>query len=221
MHRRLDTLIYIVSGIFLIGAVSIWWQGIRPSGAAADLEMLGTIPGTEPEMPCEPEPPAEPAVVVVHVGGAVKSPGVYHLKEGQRVYEAVALAEPEDDADLDLLNLAALLKDSQRIIVPRKGETPRPGQDSPGGPARESGSGYGSGLGSSGPGTDWPSYPINVNTASQKELETLPGIGPVLARAIIDYRERFGPFQKLEALLDVSGIGEKILARISDYLVAE
>lgn len=216
MHRRLDILIYIVSAIFLVGAVSIWWQGIRPS-RAADLEVLGPIPGAEPPSTGEPESPAEPATVVVHVGGAVKSPGVYRLQEGQRVYEAVSLAEPEEDADLDLLNLAAVLKDSQKIIVPRKGETLRPGHDSPSG----SGGGYGSGSAGSGSGVVSPSYPLNVNTASAGELETLPGIGPVLAGAIIDYRERCGPFSKLEDLLNVSGIGEKILARISGYLVAE
>jgi|CZCB01.1.fsa_nt_gi competence protein ComEA len=217
MHRRLDILIYIVSAVFLIGALSIWWQGVRPPGASGDLEVLGPVPGTEVPPQGEPEPPEEPATVVVHVGGAVKSPGVYRLKEGQRVYEAVALAEPEEDADLDLLNLAAVLNDSQRIIVPRKGEALRPGNDPPPVP----GGGYGAGSGSSGSGTVTPSYPLNVNTASQKELETLPGIGPVLARAIIDYRERCGPFRKLEDLLNVSGVGEKILARISDYLVAQ
>ncbi|HHY76336.1 MAG TPA: competence protein ComEA [Firmicutes bacterium] len=211
MQRRLDVLIYIVSAVFLIGAACIWWQGVRPSGATAVLEEIGPLPGAE--APKEnPGPHEEPATIVVHVGGAVKHPGVYHLREGQRVYEAVALAEPEEDADLDLLNLAALLRDSQRIIVPRKGETPSTGAFA--------GGGDGEGPGSSGL-EGGPSYPINVNTATQKELEALPGIGPVLARAIIDYREKAGPFRKVEELLNVSGIGEKILARISPYLVAE
>lgn len=217
MHRRLDTLIYIVSAVFLIGAVTIWWQGVRPSKAPAGLEAVGPVPGsgTPETLPAgEPEPPEEPATLVVHVGGAVKSPGVYRLQEGQRVYEAIALAGPEEDAELDLLNLAAVLKDSQRIIVPRKGESPPPGSGSSPGQGGGSGTDFSS-------GTPSPTYPLNVNTASQAELESLPGIGPVLARAIIDYRERCGPFKKIEDLLSVSGIGEKILARISGYLVAE
>jgi len=217
MSRRLDILIYIVSAVFLIGAVSIWWQGVRPSGPSSGLEDLGPIPGAEQLPEQKPGSPQEPATIVVHVGGAVKSPGVYILKEGQRVYEAVALAEPEEDADLDLLNLAAVLRDSQRIIVPRKGEAPGPGGDASSVP----GGGYGPGPTSADPGITYPSYPLNLNAASQKELEALPGIGPVLARAIIDYRERFGPFKKIEDLLNVSGIGEKILARISGYLVVE
>ncbi len=217
MHRRLDTLICIVSLVFLAGALSIWWQGIRPSRAAVGLEVEGPIPGAEPPSH-EPETPREPAWVVVHVGGAVKSPGVYHLREGQRVHEAISLAGPEEDADLDRLNLAALLKDSQRIIVPRKGESLSSG-DRPPGP----GGGYdpGSWPGDPGSGSGSPAYPLNVNTASARELETLPGIGPVLAGAIVDYREKCGPFERLEDLLNVSGIGEKILARISGYLVVE
>jgi competence protein ComEA len=150
-------------------------------------------------------------------GRGGKVPGVYILKKGQRVYEAVVLAEPEEHADLDRLNLAAVLKDSQRIIVPRKGEALGQGSDA----YSDRGEGYGAGSGSSRPATGMPLFPLNVNTASQKELEALPGIGQALARAIVDYTERVGPFEKLEDLLNVSGIGEKVLAKISAYVVVE
>lgn len=228
MHRRLDTVIYIVSAVFLIGAASIWWQGVRPDPSLADQGPLdagwGTSTAEGPAPPGSSRPPEveEPRVLVVHVGGAVKSPGVYRLREGQRVYEAVMLAEPEDDADLDRLNLAALLKDAQRIIVPKKGE---PAPSGGGGDGSESGSTTGSAPGfefDSGAGVpDGPSFPLNINTASASDLEALPGIGPALASAIIDYRNRYGPFQKAEDLQNVSGIGEKIFARISALIVAE
>lgn len=227
MRRRLDITVYIVSAIFLIGAASVWWQGVRPGGPITDKGLLsekhhplapGNAVGPERDKsggikePAEAASPKEPAVLVVHVGGAVKSSGIYRLREGQRVYEAVMLAEPEEDADLDFLNLAALLKDSQKIIVPRKGSAaspekvpsvsgPRPvsEQRDPGG----------------------PSFPLNLNTASASDLEALPGIGPSIAGAIIDYRNKFGPFKKVEDLRNVSGIGVKILSRISALVVAE
>lgn len=206
----------VVSAVFLTGAVSIWWQGARPS-RTSELEYVGPIPVDDKPQDETSGTPREPATIVVHVGGAVKSPGVYILKKGQRVYEAVALAEPEEHADLDRLNLAAVLKDSQRIIVPRKGEAPGQGSDA----YSDCGEGYGAGSGSSRPATGMPLFPLNVNTASQKELEALPGIDPALARAIVDYTERVGPFEKLEDLLDVSGIGEKVLAKISAYVVVD
>ncbi|MGI6632937.1 MAG: ComEA family DNA-binding protein [Bacillota bacterium] len=218
MHRRLDTLIYIVSAVFLIGAATLWWQGVRPGGPGADPGSIQPValPPENPD-PSGSEDPAAPLILVVHVGGAVKSPGVYQMQDGQRVYEAVMLAEPEEDANLDLLNLAALLKDSQKIIVPRKGEP--------------EGSGMGSGAGTASgyiPGTDvgyagggQPSFPININTATQAELEALPGIGPSLASAIVEYRSRFGPFARIEDLQKVSGIGEKTFAKLAPLIAVE
>jgi competence protein ComEA len=144
-----------------------------------------------------------PALILVHVAGAVKAPGVYGLKEGQRLYEAVALAGPEEDADLDALNLASPLHDAQKVYVPRKGESV------PQYPVA------GAGPGASQTPAPAVTFPININSATQRELDELPGIGPVLAGAIVARRDQFGPFERPEDLKNVPGIGEKTYARIA------
>src|SRR5207248_10525102 len=122
------------------------------------------------------EPTATPTnspLVLVHVSGAVKLPGVYELREGQRVRDALAAAGGSaEGADPDGLNLAAPLKDGQHLVVPSLTATPRP------------------------PGTPVPSAatPLNLNTASEAELEALPGIGPVTAQRTVRYRVESGDF---------------------------
>ena len=140
-----------------------------------------------------------PSVLFVHVAGEVRHPGVYRFRPGQRVIDAVqAAGGPRKRADLDALNLAALLVDSEQILVPRRGAGVVPLPPVPG---------TGSSPGSTG-------ALVNVNTATSEELEALPGIGPVLARQIIDYRTAHGPFPTVDALDDVSGIGPTTLEEI-------
>lgn len=169
---------------------------MRPAKRQSEFQDLGPIALSPSIEVAEPLEPPEPETILVHIGGAVRSPGVYEVKEGQRVYEAVMLAEPLDEADLDQLNLAALVRDTQKILVPKRGDPPLP---------QETGESS---------GTPTQSNPLNVNTATQSELERLPGIGPVLAQAILSYRDRHGPFAKAEDLIGVSGIGQKTLERL-------
>lgn len=139
-----------------------------------------------------------PTVLFVHVAGLVRHPGVYRFHEGQRVIDAVqAAGGPRSKADLDALNLAALLTDAEQILVPAEGAAAPAPIPVPG-----------SSLGA--PGA--PGALVNVNTATEPELEALPGIGPVLANAIIAYRTEHGPFPTVDALDDVSGIGPATLA---------
>jgi competence protein ComEA len=147
-----------------------------------------------------PTQTASPAPVLVHVVGAVVRPGVYLLAPGSRLNDAVLAAGGlAEGADPERVNLADFLRDAQQIYVPRLGATPPPGPTPIGRapaaavdvqPAAQPGDGQ-----------------VNINTASQAELETLPGIGPAYAQRIIAYREAHGPFQRLEDLLEVSGIG--------------
>ena len=141
-----------------------------------------------------------PTEVVVHVTGAVNAPGVFTLPADARVDDAVRAAGATADADLSQLNLAQKLNDGQKIVVPKTGETAAASTGDEGTGEPESG-----GL-------------INLNTASQAELETLPSIGEVRAQAIIDYRETNGGFKSVEELKEVSGIGEKIFADISPHI---
>jgi competence protein ComEA len=142
-----------------------------------------------------------PGSVFVHVAGAVRRPGVYELPEGSRVIDALeAAGGAERGGDLAALNLAAVLADGQQVLVTDRGATPSSpvaggAVPSPGAPAS-----------------------VNVNAATPEELETLPGIGEVLAAAIVQFREEHGPFSSVDQLLDVSGIGEVTLEEIRDFV---
>lgn len=150
-------------------------------------------------------PLATPAPVTIYLVGSVQSPGVYILPAGSRIQDAVMAAGGLlPDANPNNINLAALLVDGERIVVLGQTETETmPSQT--GNPVERSSSLDGLIL-------------ININTASQSDLELLPGIGPVTAQKIIEYRAANGFFTSIEALLDVPGIGEKTLAKIKDLI---
>lgn len=148
------------------------------------------------------------AEVYVDVDGAVPRPGVYRLKDGMRVSQAVdAAGGLTAEADVTGLNRASKITDGQKIYVPTVGEqqaaSASGGADS--GAAVASGAGPSSGL-------------VNINTASAAELQTLSGIGPSMAQSIIDERTQNGAFASVDDLMRVSGIGEKKLAKIKDCI---
>jgi competence protein ComEA len=139
--------------------------------------------------------------VVVHVAGAVARPGVVELARGSRVIDAIeAAGGGTPEADLDRLNLAAKLADGERVLVQRVGE-----------PAVANGT-----DGGAGDETTATGGLVNLNTATQVQLEELPGIGPTLAAAIVDERERRGGFRSVNELRDVRGIGEKRFADLRE-----
>jgi competence protein ComEA len=181
-------------------------------GAAALILLIGR---ESPGMPVILRtPPTEP-VWVVQVEGAVVHPGVYTLPQGSRLQDALQAAGGVlAEADLRSLNLARLLVDGERIDVPYKPGfallvemTPTP-QNAPTTPAQTPGAAQ----------TPTAVARIDINTATLEELQTLPGIGPVLAQRIIEYRETYGPFVDIEELLNVEGIGESLLERIRDLI---
>lgn len=134
----------------------------------------------------------------VHVVGAVESPGVYSLERGSRIEDAISLAGAKPEADLNALNLAAILQDGQRVWVPETAP-----------PAAEGEAAASPGVGAGGK--------VNINTADARQLEALPGVGPAIAERIIRYREENGPFGMVEDLINVSGIGEKTLQGMLDH----
>ena len=144
---------------------------------------------------------ATPAAIIVDVAGWVREPGVYEFASGDRVIDAIDRAGgPRKDADLTTLNLAAPLTDGTQIVVPKPGST-------------TSGDPGSSGTGSTTGGTTL----ININSAGETELEELPGVGPVTAAAIIDYRTQNGPFATVDDLIDVTGIGPSTLEQIRPF----
>lgn len=149
-------------------------------------------------------PPPTPGPIVVHVSGAVKQPGVYELPRQSRVRDAIQIAGGLTDiAQDDLVNQAARVQDGQKIHVPAVGETPV-AQSSDKSQIISIGEGTGN--------------KINLNTASQIELELLPGIGPSKAQNIISYREDNGRFESIEQLKNVPGIGDGILETVRDLI---
>jgi competence protein ComEA len=135
------------------------------------------------------EEPAARPVLLVHVVGAVRAPGLYRLKDGSRVADAVARAGgATPKADLALVNLAAPVADGTQVVVP----------------ARAPPSGAAAGPGGSAAAR---AGPVHLNTATIEELDALPGVGPVTAQKIIDFRQANGAFTSVDELDAVPGIG--------------
>jgi competence protein ComEA len=158
----------------------------------------------KPSLPAAAENPAPKAIkrIYVHVGGAVVRPGLYEIESGNRVADAVNRAGgARDDGDLDGLNLAAKVADGQKILVPVKGQ------------AAEGAAG--------GSEATAESPLVNLNTASQAELESLDGIGPVLAKRIVDWRQRRGRFSRVSQLNEVDGIGPKKLQALKNQVTVD
>ena len=166
------------------------------AGAAGDAAPSTTASTTAPEA----------LDVVAHAAGAVARPGVYRLAVGSRVADLLdAAGGPTPEADLDRLNLAALLVDGQQVFVPLPDEAvppvgpPTAGAGAPALPGATAG-------------------PVDLNTATLDELDELPGVGPATAQAIVDERERRGGFTAVDELLDVRGIGDAKLAALRDLV---
>ena len=162
---------------------------------------------------------ATPQTITVHVAGAVNNPGVYRLRYGSRINDAVAAAGgATTTANLDAINLATVLNEGEQIYVPKRGEKPHTitGRPQVGGGATGGASNGGAGGvngGASGVNGGALST-ININLASVVELEQLPGVGPATAKAIVAHREKNGAFLRVEDLLKVRGIGPAKLSEI-------
>lgn len=142
-------------------------------------------------------PTATQSPLTVDVDGAVDQPGIYQLPVNSRINDAIlAAGGPLTDANLDSINRAALLKDGMKIYIPAQGEQIALDGNSPASPINL----------------------ININTATQKELEALPGIGPGKAGDIIEYRQNHGDFDTIEDIQNVSGIGESLFQEIKDQI---
>jgi competence protein ComEA len=204
----------VTAGLALVAlAAGAWWIRLSvsdPSGATAKPRTEATTGDTRPSVTTTAArvTTTTVGVFIVDVVGAVHHAGVVSLPASARVVDAVnAAGGALPTADLDRINLAAHLVDGMRIAVPRRGVA-----SDPAGPTSDPGGG-----GVSGPaagGTPTPSAPLDLNTATETQLEALPGIGPSLAQAIMQEREREGGFHTVDDLRRVRGIGDVRFAQL-------
>ena len=146
-------------------------------------------------------PPAPPPMLVVDVAGAVRLPGLYRLPQGSRIADALAKAGgTTGKAAVDSVNLAAPVADGEQVVVPARGAAGAAGVAPPA-------------AGSS------PSAPLDLNSATLEQLEGLPGIGPVTAQKILDYRQAHGAFHSVAELEGVPGIGPAHMAQLKGLVI--
>lgn len=197
-----------------IGMVAVWRD--RPVAHAVDplpapAAAVGPVTDTEPPSTSVPPPPPEPvAEIVVSVVGLVHVNGLVHLPAGSRVADALAAAGgPRDGADTLGLNLAQKLADGDQVLV---GLAPAPGAAPVAGSAT-----VGSGQAAAGTGAS-EGGPVNLNTATEEQLDALPGVGPVTAASILAWRTTNGRFTDVEQLGEVDGIGPARLEKLRDLV---
>ncbi|ADU47941.1 competence protein ComEA helix-hairpin-helix repeat protein [Intrasporangium calvum DSM 43043] len=198
------------------GAGSTGGQDAAPMAVTRSLQVGGSSPptglfpgGAAGGAAGDTAGAAAPAEVVVHVVGQVRKPGLVRLRAGSRVADALeAAGGVTQRADVAALNLARPVSDGEQVFVPRPGESVTPGPSGSGSGGSGGVAGGGGSAGASGSG------PVNLNTADLAGLETLPGVGPVLAQRIVDWRTEHGRFSSVEELGEVSGIGDKMLTQL-------
>ena len=235
-------LVAVVWGVTQFSAAPRAEQVASPSASAESVQAVGaqqspgaqsTVqPGANPSASAQGGASGE-GTVRVHVAGAVNNPGVYTLPAQGRAVDAIAAASgAAADADLDRVNLAGALSDGVQIYVPHRGETAAPAQIQPNGGTANAGQGNaanGASQNGASQGGTQPhpartltpagsaqkgSTPVNINTATAEELQTLPRIGPAMAQRIIAWREAHGGFRSVDELDAVPGIGPSMLENL-------
>lgn len=231
-------LVAVVWGVTQFSAAPRAEQLASPSASAESVQAVGAQQSPGAQSTAQPSESAQggasgEATVRVHVAGAVNNPGVYTLPAQGRAVDAIAAASgAAADADLDRVNLAGALSDGVQIYVPHRGETAAPAQIQPNGGTANAGQGNaanGAAQNGASQGGTQPqpartltpagsaqkgSTPVNINTATAEELQTLPRIGPAMAQRIIAWREAHGGFRSVDELDAVPGIGPSMLENL-------
>ena len=230
-------LVAVVWGVTQFSAAPRAEPVASPSASAESVQAVGAQQSPGAQSTAQPSAnPSESAqggasgeaTVRVHVAGAVNNPGVYTLPAQGRAVDAIAAASgAAADADLDRVNLAGTLSDGVQIYVPHRGETAAPAQIQPNGGTANAGQGNAANGAAQGGTQPQPartltpagsaqkgSTPVNINTATAEELQTLPRIGPAMAQRIIAWREAHGGFRSVDELDAVPGIGPSMLENL-------
>ncbi|MGX7351791.1 comEA protein [Enterococcus canis] len=200
--RQIPSWIWAVAGVVLFGLLFLVSQRLlAPADPLATVLGSSEVTTETSETITETTTMSTQAVIYVDVKGAVKQPALYQLPANSRVQAAIQAAGGfAEQADQNQINLAQILTDQAMIYVPKKGETPPSSLQQP---ATES---------------SGETIKVNINTASEQELQQLSGIGAKKAADIIQYREANGSFKKIEELSEVSGIGEKTVEKLRPFV---
>ncbi|MCK4261616.1 helix-hairpin-helix domain-containing protein [bacterium] len=188
LTRQEQAVVIFLIGAIILGGGALYYRRVIQS--KVEPQVVGAKINVE-----------ESQQIMVDIAGAVWRPGVYTFQAGSRVKDAVDKASPRSNANLELLNLASSLRDGQKIVVPTKiseGDSKKSASSVEKLPA---------GL-----------KRINLNTASKAELEALPGIGPVRALSIIEYRTQHGGFKNIEGIKKVEGVGEITFKKVENLI---
>lgn len=207
-HIELPHIKVLVTLAVAASVLLVWWLlSGRPHASGPDEPLAftptsttarspGAAPGTEAAKPADD--------LVIDVVGKVRRPGIVTVPKGSRVYEAIAAAGGlKGKVDAGTVNMARVLTDGEQLLI---GTTP----------AAVPGAGAGAATGGAAPGG--PTAKINLNTATAEQLDTLPGVGPVTAQAILSWRQENGRFTSVDDLLDVKGIGDATLADLRNLV---
>jgi competence protein ComEA len=220
---------------YMIDTIKRGWKtflfGLFAGLLSVPLILLLNQPQTSTPIALLPPPPTiTPVPLRVHITGAVNAPGVYQLPRQSIVQEAIdAAGGLTVRADPSGLNLAGLLGDGQQLFIPEQPPTalptatvgpgtPTPEPPTPTAPAVQS---AGTGVQPADTGVQPNASIINLNTATQAELESLPRIGPSIAGRIVEYRTLNGPFTDVEQIMNVSGIGPATFNAIKDFITVK
>ena len=219
--KRATVLIMIIAAT-VISVSSLWPKqnadgfSIESPAKVVENEAEISKSALEDRSPVSTEKAKDRQTLVVYITGAVTNPGVYELEVGERLVDVVNMAGGlTDGAAINYINLAAILKDGVHIHIPFISEIES------GEATRIVSSGAVNATELSGPsGTEKTQQTqlVNINTATATELETLPGVGPVIAKRIIDYREKNGAYKNIGELKNVSGIGDKTFEGLADRI---
>ncbi len=209
LGEKIDDLLYrwdeqrrrpvvVVAVVFAaVATLALTWSVTRRSAVVEETRIDDRIPIVSLDPTSAPT--TVPSPLIVHVTGAVRTPGVYELRDGDRILDAISAAGgATSEGQPDRLNLAAPVTDGMQVRVPVEGEAA---------------------IVVGPPGDQGGSGPVDLNTASAAQLEALPGIGPATAAAILSHREELGRFGSVADLLGVRGIGEAKLAALEELVV--
>ena len=193
---RSQLLAYAAAAIVVVLLGARYLRGPGPPAAPPAAPAVSGAPGASVSS-------GRSATALVHVAGAVREPGVYRLRAGSRIDDAVQRAGgPTGRADLSAVNLAAKVEDGRQVLVPEKAPRAAPGAGAAGAAAAPAA----------------PGQPIDLNTATLEQLDTLPGVGAVTAQKILDFREQHVGFGSVDELGQVPGIGDKRLADLREQV---